>query len=420
MTYTKNRNIMIVRRLLGCAVWLMLAVGAVPAFAQEWKPPDPKAEPSRDARLRLGPIFFNPTFRISNLGVDDNVFNDVEGNERQDLTGTLSMSSLVGVQARAFLLTAEQANSYIWYRTYTSERSVDGSLKLVGQLRLGGIRPWAAWERVETHDRGGFEIDARAGRDLPAWEVGTDIRLGWRLGVTGGYRKHEVKYAEGELFDGVDLREALDHKSEEIRGYGRIVLTDVNDFVAGVERTRVRFRFSTLRDSDDYFYFAGFESAAEARLGLNLKIGWKEQRHVDPTVQGFRGIVGSGSVGFIVKDFMKMDVGGRRAINLSYEELYPYYLEEGADFRSHIRFSQHFDLVFDGRVNWLKYGTTVTGETIDRKDRAMVLGGEFGYFFGGASGTRVGVRYEYATRRSPVDIKNYSRSRFYSDFRLNF
>jgi hypothetical protein len=408
------------RRLLGCAVWLLLAVGAMPALAQEWQPPDPKAEPARDARLRLGPIFFNPTFRISDLGIDDNVFNDVEGNERQDLTGTLSMSSLVGVQARAFLLTAEQSNSYIWYRTYTSERSVDGSLKVVGQLRLGGIRPWAAWERVETHARGGFEIDARAGRDLPAWEVGTDIRLGWRMGVTGGYRKHEVKYAEGEFFDGVDLREALDHTSEDIRGYGRLLLTDVNDFVAGVERRKVRFRFSPIRDSDDYFYFAGFESAAEARIGLNLKVGWQEQRHVDPTVPGFKGVVGSGGVGFIVKDFMKVDVGGRRTINRSYEERFPYYLQEGGDVRSHIRFSQYFDIILDGRLDYLKYDTTVTGESVDRRDRTMVLGGEFGYFFGGADGTRVGIRYEYATRRSPVDIKNYARSRFYSSFRLNF
>ncbi|MCC7186154.1 MAG: hypothetical protein IT185_07945, partial [Acidobacteria bacterium] len=148
-------------------ILLVFAVG--PAAAQDYRRPDPKSEPWRDARLRLGPIFFNPNFQIRDVGRDDNVFNDAEGLERQDLTGTLSMTSLAGLQARAFLLTAEQANSYTWYRTYTSERSVDGALKILGQLRLGMIRPWAGWERAETHARGGFEIDARAGRETPSW-----------------------------------------------------------------------------------------------------------------------------------------------------------------------------------------------------------------------------------------------------------
>jgi hypothetical protein len=187
---------------------LVFAVG--PASAQNWQPPDPKAEPWRDARLRLGPLFFNPTFQIKDLGVDDNVFNDTPGLERRDLTGTLSMASQAGLQVRKFLVTVDQANSYLWFRRYTSERSVDGSLKVTGQLRLGNLRPWASWQRAETHERGGYEIDVRAGRETPAWEVGTDIQLGWRLGVTGGYRKRELHYADGEKTqDGIDLRAAF-------------------------------------------------------------------------------------------------------------------------------------------------------------------------------------------------------------------
>ena len=76
---------------------LLLLLVASPVAAQEWRPPDPKADPWRDARLRIGPIFLNPTFQIKDLGVDDNVFNDTPGGERQDLTGTLSMTSLVGL-----------------------------------------------------------------------------------------------------------------------------------------------------------------------------------------------------------------------------------------------------------------------------------------------------------------------------------
>lgn len=407
------------RELVGTAL-VLLVFAVAPAAAQAWSPPDPKAEPWRDARLRIGPVFLNPTFQIKDLGVDDNVFNDTNGAERQDLTGTLAMTSLAGLQVRAFLLTVQQSNSYIWYRTYTSERSVDGALKATGELRLGLLRPWASWEKAETHERGGFEIDSRAGRESPAWVVGTDVRLGWRLGATVAYRENKLRYAEGEVFDGVDLREVLDHKSKEVRAYGRLDLTDFTSAIGGVERSELRFDFTRLRDSDDVYYFGGLESSSDSRLGLNLKVGWKEQRHTDPTVKGFKGVVANGSMAFVVADVMRLSLSGERTIGLSYEEIYPYFIQQGGEVRSTIRFSSHFDLRFDGRAAWLKYRETTTGVDAPRQDRTVVLGSEFGYYFGGASGTRVGIRYEFAQRTSPVDFKNYSRSRIYSDFRLSF
>jgi hypothetical protein len=399
---------------------ILLVFAVCPAAAQDWRRPDPKAEPWRDARLRLGPIFFNPTFQIKDLGRDDNVFNDTEDAARQDLTGTLAMTSLAGLQARSFLFTAEQSNSYTWYRTYTSERSVDGSLKLIGQLRLGFIRPWVGWERTETHARGGFEIDARAGRETPSWEAGSDLQLGWRLGLTGVYRKSELKYAEGEFYDGVNLAATLDRKSESIVGYGRLELTDWTSAIGGVEHNRLRYTQATIRDSDDIYYFGGVESSTESPLGLNLRAGWYEQRHKDPAVIGFEGVVANGSMTFIVQDFMQVSLGADRSIGQSYEEIYPYYIEQGGEARTTIRFSEHFDLKFDAKAKWLRYRETFTGEDLPRLDRSMVAGAEFGYYFGGASGTRVGIRYELAKRNSPVDLKNYTRSRVYSDFRLSF
>lgn len=412
-------NLEMRQRLFRIAVAALLSAVAVPAAAQDWSRPDPTLEPWRDARLRIGPLFFNPNFQIKDLGVDQNVFNDVPGAERRDLTGTLSMTSQAGLQIRRLLVTAQQNNSYIWFRTYTSERSVDGALKVVGELRLGVLRPWAAIERAESHARG-FEIDARAGREMPAWEAGSDIQFGWRLGATGVYRKRSQRYAEGERFEGVELGDVLNHKAEEFRGYGRLQLTDFTSAIGGVDYARKRFTTAAVRDSDDVYYFGGLESTAESRLGLNLKIGWMEQRHKDPAVQGFSGVVASGSTTFVVADIMQLRFAADRRIGLSYLEQYPYYIEEGGDARTTIRFMPQFDLRFDAQLRWLSYRNTVAGTEDPRQDRSLVLGGEFGYFLGGTSGTRVGIRYEYAERTSPVALRNYKRSRFYSQFSLSF
>lgn len=407
------------QRLVKIAVAALFLALATPAAAQDWSRPDPTAEPWRDARLRIGPLFFNPNFQIRDLGLDQNVFNDVPGAERRDLTGTLSMTSQAGLQIRRLLVTAVQNNSYIWFRTYTSERSVDGALRVIGELRLGALRPWAAIERSKSHSRS-IEVDARAGREAPAWEVGSDIQFGWRLGATGVYRKRSLRYAEGEQFDAIELGGVLDHKAEEFRGYGRLQLTDFTSAIGGVDYARKRFRTALERDSDDVYYYAGLESSAESRLGLNLKIGWAEQRHKDPTVQGFSGVIGSASTAFVVADVMQLRFSGDRRLGLSYLEQYPYYVEEGGEARTTIRFMPQFDLRFDAQLRWLSYRNTVTGVEDPRQDKSLVLGGEFGYFLGGTSGTRVGIRYEYAERTSPVALKNYKRSRFYSQFSLSF
>ncbi len=255
---------------------------------------------------------------------------------------------------------------------------------------------------------------------MPSWEVGSDIQLGWRLGLTGAYRVRELRYAEGETFDGVDLKKSLDNKGEEFRGYGRLQLTEFMHAVAGADYIRNSYKFTPIRDSDDLYYYGGVESSSDARLGLNLKAGWFEQRHKDPTVRGYKGLIANGSMSFVVADFMQLSFGGDRSIGMSYEDIYPFYIEQGGNVRSVIRFSGHFDLRFDATGKWLRYKETVTDQDAPRLDRSLVLGGEFGYYFGGPTGTRVGVRYEYAERTSPVNFRNYARSRIYSDFRLSF
>lgn len=404
-----------------CGAVLGLLIGASPAAAQDWKAPDPKAEPWVTARMRLGPIFMNPTFQIRDFGIDDNVFNDNdERAPRQDLTATLAMDSLIGLQARALLLTVTQSNSYVWYRRYRSERSADGGLKGVAELRLDRLRPWFSIERNRTHSRGGYEIDARAGRQLPAYDFGTDIRLGWRLGASVGYRTQRLRYAEEETFDGVNLSQVLDNKTNELRAYARYELTVFTNLIAGVELTKERYDVNTLRDSDFVFYYGGLESSTDAPLGLNLQVGWKEQTHKNPNVPSFKGVVANGSAGFVVSDFMRLDFNGVRDTGSSYDNRFPFYVEYGGFAGTQIRFSEHFDLKFDVRGEWLQYSKTVTGEEASRSDRTTIGGAEIGYYFGGLSGTRMGIRYEYTKRVSPIALKNYTRGRIFTDFRLSF
>src|SRR5437016_1191394 len=85
------------------------------AAAQDYNTPSAKAEPWKDAKLKIGPLFVAPDFGIRNVGIDDNVFHD-EFAPRRDLTATVAVSSIFGFHARAFSLSLTQDNSYLWFR----------------------------------------------------------------------------------------------------------------------------------------------------------------------------------------------------------------------------------------------------------------------------------------------------------------
>lgn len=396
---------------------LLVLLGASPASAQMGRP-DPKAEPWTTSRLQLGPVFFNPTFQLRNIGIDDNVFNERDL-PRQDLTGTLAMDSLIGLRARALIVTVTQATSYTWYRRYRSERSVDGGVKATAELRLSRFRPWFVWERAETHERGGFEIDARAGRETPNWLTGADVMLG-RLGVSGSFRRARVRFAEGETFDDVDLKVSLDQTNTQTSGVVRYELSDGLSVELGGDLTQERYTFSPIRDKDVLSYSIHAATTDAAQIQLSATLGWREQTFTDTSIAGFRGLVGNGSIAFMPAEWMRVSLSGAQETGVSYEAEYPYYLQRGGQAEALLRFSEYFDLRFRGEGQWLHYDETVSGTDAARNDRTAVLSAELGYYLGGEGGTRIGLRYEYAERVSPIAKRNYARNRVYSDFRLRF
>ena len=50
---------------------------------------DGAPDPSK-VRVRIGPLWMNPTIALTNLGVDTNVFNGPAGQEQKDFTATVT------------------------------------------------------------------------------------------------------------------------------------------------------------------------------------------------------------------------------------------------------------------------------------------------------------------------------------------
>ena len=398
------------------ALWL-----SVPASAQSFRPPDPLARPWATAQMNMGPIYFAPTFELSGVGIDNNVFND-ESNPRSDLTGTLGMRSLIGLHLGDVLVfQVTQANSYIYFRRYRSERSIDSGLNFVLEYRSRLFRPWVRFDKVKTSQRVGVEIDERAERKAPNFDFGADFNGAFRLGVSVAARRAKVRYKDDEVTsDLTNLSETLDNQSDAYQGLVRYQLTDLSDFLIGADYLRDRFSKSPIRDNDNHYYYAGIRMKEGAMFVGSATVGFRQQLHKDPTVPDFKGVTADISLSVVPSEFLRVELSGGRDLGYSYQEKYPYFVQQSGGATLTNRFSEHMDVVLSGRGSWLHYDDTIAGLKDPYTDRTMVFGIGTGYFVGGGNGKRLGILFERAQRTSPIAGRSYATNRLSTNYRFSF
>jgi len=398
---------------------VMLLVGS-PAMAQTFRPPDPLVRPWANAKMNIGPIYFAPTFELSGVGVDNNVFND-ETNPKNDITGRLGMRSLVGIHAgEALILQVTQNNIYNYYRRYRSERSIDNSLNFVLEFRTRFFRPWARWDKQKTSQRVGFEIDERAERKSPSFDFGADLNAAFRVGVSFGARRGRLRFKDTEEYRGQNLSEALDQQNDSYQGLLRYQLTELSELLVGADYTRDRFSKSPERDNDSRYYYGGLRIKTGATFTGTATVGFREQDHKLNGVPSFKGITTDVSMGAAPSEAFKLDVVGNRDMGYSYLIEYPFHVEQGGGATLTNRFAEHFDLVLSARARFLMYDKTMTGEAKPFTEKSYVYGAGAGYFVGGGSGARIGFIYERWQRESPMDGRSYHDNRISSNYRFAF
>lgn len=398
----------------------MLCVAAS-ASAQTFRPPDPLSRPWATAQVKLGPIYVAPTFEVRDVGVDRNVFRD-ETNPKSDLTGKLGLKSLAGVHfGEAFVLQIVQSNDYVYYRRYRSERSIDSGLNFTLEFRSAYVRPWIRWDRVKSSERVGVEIDKRAERKVPRLDAGIDFTAAFRLGVSFAARRSTLSYKDTEVTaDGVNLSEALDNTSDSYQGFLRYQLSELSDFVVGTDYVRDRFAKSPRRDNDSFYYYTGIRIKQGAEFVGSATVGFRQQTHVDPQVPNFNGLTADIELSVVPSELFKVDLNGGRDLGYSYQTEYPFFVTQSAGFTITNRFSEHLDLVLNGKGTWLKYNDTVAGLKDPRTDRTAVLGIGTGYFVGGGTGTRLGILFERSERTSPIAGRSYRANKFSTNYRFSF
>src|SRR2546426_3372119 len=135
---------------------LMLSAALARAQAPEPGAPDPA-----EVRVRLGPLSLNPTFGLTNAGIDTNVFYERDQlAPKRDFTMTVTPATDLWLRLGRTWLTGSIKEDLIYYNKYASERSANNRERLAWLVPLNRLKFDAGADYVGTRERPGFEIDA--------------------------------------------------------------------------------------------------------------------------------------------------------------------------------------------------------------------------------------------------------------------
>ncbi|HVH54923.1 MAG TPA: outer membrane beta-barrel protein [Vicinamibacterales bacterium] len=369
------------------------AIG-VPAAAQ-----DPE-DPFETARFRFGPIRFTPAIEITSVGHDSNVFNESE-NPKSDTTAAFGPAVQLWMRPGRTRLAARLGGQYLYFKEFADERAWNTRNEAKWEVPLSRVTPFIEGSYVNTQERQGYEIDARARRHDDTAAGGAALHISGKSQFVLSFKRSNIKYDEDEAFRGRELAEALNRREDLTRVEFRYALTPLTTFVVGTDVGRDRFELTSIRDTDSIKVMPGLDIKPLALISGKVFVGYRQFNPLSAALPDYRGLVAAVEAAY-VRGSTRYDVKVDHDVAYSYEALRPYYALLDTGLTVTQRVTDTWELVGRGSRQTLEYKQLEPlADTAGATDRGYIFGAGLGYRVGEV--LRLGADANYYTRRTEVD-----------------
>lgn len=370
----------------------------------------PAYDPFESMPIRFGPVGLSPSFTIADIGVDDNVFNS-ETNPQRDFTATFVPRLTARVRAGALLATYRSSTDFVYYRDFSSERSVNHSTDLRLDLALGRLQPFIMGGLQDTHERLNAEVDARAHRTGRSASAGARVLVASRTALSAAVRYAETEFEPGIFFEGSELSRTLSSEQEAVEGAIQLLLTPLTTFEIGGSLQQDRFPGNPIRNADLLRIAPTLRFAPAALVRGSASVGYRRFRPLSATLTEYSGLYVATALSYTLLGRTTFDWLLSRDVQYSFEDAHPYYLDTG----TRLTITQHvvgrLDVQGTGGRQRLEYRSAGPADA-DRVDHADVLGAGLGVRI--RENVRLGINAEYARRRSERIARQYERRRIFA------
>lgn len=405
---TAFRRVIAVRRLLPLV--MLIVTGTLAASARALAQSTAEPDTTR-ARLRLGPLSVTPTIEITNLGLDDNVFNDPQGQEKRDFTYTLTPKAEVALKMGSTWITGMAREEVLWYQKYSSERAGNAGFALGWIVPLNRLSFAVNGSYLNARDRPGFEIDARSRRQERSVNGLVEVRALSKtfFGVRG--ERVNIDFDKEAVFLGSSLRRDLNRTTTGGAVSIRHQLTPLTSIAVDVGRSQDRFEFSPSRDSDSTTAGVQVRFDPFALIKGTARFGYRDFTPADKSLPGYQGSTAAVDLTYSLLGVTRFNVTVSRDIQYSFDVDRPYYLQSGVTGSVAQQIYGPLDAVARVGVQRLNYRDRIGTAAVltDRTDTVQTFGGGFGYRLG--SDLRIGVNVDKYRRVTDVAGRRYNALR---------
>jgi hypothetical protein len=399
MTMSRMRG-----RFLSCVI-AVVSASAAPARAQTQAPEAIETMP-----IHFGALGLRPSISITNVGNDSNVFNEAE-HPQEDFTATVVPRLVARVRGGRMTLSYGSAADMVYFKKFTSERSVNANTDIRLDADLGRVQPYASIGWVATKERLNAEVDVRTPRSQRALAGGLRVLMASRTALLVSGRRFTVDFDEGALFKGVDLSRTLNSQADSVDASLQLLLTPLTTFSMTTSLQRDRFEAAPERDSDTLRLLPALQFDPTTLIRGSVAVGYRRFRPLTPALPDYSGLLVQAGLGYTMLARTKFDLDLARDVQYSFEDDEPYYLSTGGRLTVTHQLVGPLDLQAFGGGQTMAYRQSGTPTDV-RRDQVRSYGGGAGYRF--RNNMRFGVTWETNRRQSALNDRDYVRRRIYA------
>ncbi|HWI19294.1 MAG TPA: outer membrane beta-barrel protein [Vicinamibacterales bacterium] len=358
--------------------------------------------------ISLGRLKLAPGLTISELGWDDNVFDEsAEEVPDEDYVASFTPDLSLYSRLRWVRLSAYGGSTLTYFREFDSENSVGYAWRGRADFLISRVRPFVAAGNTRSRTRPNGEIDIRPDRVEEEYSGGLAFDLG----------AHSLIYASGiyaanrfdnAVQDGIDLAETLSRESRSGQFGLKTDITPLLSVQIFASYQEDEFRTLPIRNSIAKSGNMIFRITPEAVATGQIALSYRDMHFADPGLRPYRGVLGSAALAYPFMEIGRFTLIAQRGVEYSLDNSEGYYIENSASLAYTHRLFGQVDV--QGKVSRSAFDYSARPTEPAHVDTYDSAAGSLGYNL--RNRTRVAVNYEYSRRRSPAfSARNYQRRR---------
>lgn len=379
-----------------------------------WAPPAQAQQPEPDAAatMRWGPLSVRSTLSLSNVGVDNNVFNRPEDTRLPgDFTLVFTPTTNLWVRMGRTWLDGVLQVDWVYFNKYASERGTNSRYRLGAQRTFNRLKLDGNVQRISERDRPNYEIDARSQRfdNVFAGEIG--YRAFGKTWLAAKATHRTSRFDKDAIFLGTQLAVELDRRLISQSMVVRHELTPLTTVALEIGSEKDRF-FTSIRDADSTRVLTTVTLQPSALISGTATVGYRNFVPSNQEVPPFRGLTALVNLTYRLMGTTRVGAGIQRDVQHSFDARQPYYLQTGTTWSVQQQVYGPFDVLARTSGTNMAYRDRIGAvvQVSNRVDHVRTYGAGAGFRLG--NDKRVGFLLDHVKRTSGLEQRRFSGLRY--------